>query len=71
MTRFARAGALLALAVLTTLCLAGPASAKDGHGRKHAKSHFKGWAKAHKAKGRHADPDPDGLSNWGEFRSHT
>ena len=76
MTRIARAGALLALALLTTLALAGPAAAKkkphkDGKGAKHAQTLPKQWSKKHKARAAKADPDRDGLTNWGEFRSHT
>lgn len=69
--------ALLALALLTALSLAGPASAKKKphkHGKRaeHAKSMPRGWAKHNKAKGgATGDPDDDDLSNWGEFRSHT
>jgi hypothetical protein len=69
--------ALLALALLTALSLAGPAAAKKKphkHGKRaeHAKAMPKGWAKHNKAKGGAAgDPDDDDLSNWGEFRSHT
>jgi hypothetical protein len=76
MTRIARAGALLALASLIALALAGPATAKkkphkDGKGAKSAQTLPKKWAKKHKAKAAKADPDRDGLTNWGEFRSHT
>ena len=76
MTRIARAGALLALALLTALALAGPATAKKkpnkhGKGAQSAKVLPKQWSKQHKAKGAKADPDDDGLSNWGEYRSHT
>jgi hypothetical protein len=76
MTRIARAGALLALALLTALALAGPATAKKkprkpGKGAESAKVLPKHWSKQHKAKGARADPDDDGLSNWGEYRSHT
>jgi len=76
MTRIARAGALLALALLTALALAGPAAAKKkpnkhGKGAQVAKTLPKQWAKHHKARGAKADPDDDGLSNWGEWRSHT
>ena len=78
MTRIARAGALLALALITALSLAGPAAAKKkphrhhGKGKHHAKVMPKGWAKHNKAKGgAKGDPDGDGLTNWGEFRSHT
>jgi hypothetical protein len=76
MIRIARAGALLALALLTALALAGPATAKKkptkhGKGAQSAKVLPKKWSKHHKAKGAKADPDDDGLSNWGEYRSHT
>ena len=76
MTRIARAGALLALALLTALALAGPATAKKkprkpGKGAESAKVLPKHWSKQHKAKGARADPDDDGLSSWGEYRSHT
>jgi hypothetical protein len=76
MNRIARAGALLALALLTALSLAGPATAKkkphkDGKRAQVAKTLPKKWSKQHKAKGAKADPDDDGLSNWGEWRSHT
>jgi hypothetical protein len=75
MIRIARAGALLALALLTALSLAGPATAKkkpNKHkGAQVAKTLPKKWSKQHKAKGAKADPDDDGLSNWGEWRSHT
>ena len=75
MTRIARAGALFALALLTALALAGPATAtkkpKHGKGAQSAKVLPKKWSKQHKAKGAKADPDDDGLSNWGEYRSHT
>jgi hypothetical protein len=77
MTRIARSAALLALTLLTALALAGPAGAKDkphherGKGAGAAKVLPRQWAKRHHAKGAKADPDDDGLSNWGEFRSHT
>jgi hypothetical protein len=77
MTRIARAAVLLALALLTVLALAGPAGAKPkphhkpGKGADAAKVLPKKWAKRHHAKGARRDPDDDGLSNWGEFRSHT
>lgn len=76
MTRIARASALLALALLTALALAGPATAKKkpskhGKGAQSAKVLPKQWSKRHKARGAKADPDDDGLSNWGEYRSHT
>lgn len=76
MTRIARAGALLALALLTALCLAGPTAAarqpqKHGKGVHRAQT-LKQWSKQHKAKGgAKADPDGDGLTNRGEFRAHT
>ena len=76
MTRIVRAAALLALALLTAMALAGPAAAK-----KKPKKHDKGaqasqtlpkkWAKKHKARAAKADPDRDGLTNWGEWRAHT
>jgi hypothetical protein len=75
MTRIA--GALLALSLLTALALAGPAGAatkprpKHGKGAEAAKLLPKRWVKRHSAKGAKADPDDDGLSNWGEFRSRT
>ena len=77
MTRIARAAALLALPLLTVLALAGPAAANPKPHHKHrkgaeaAKVLPKKWAKRHHAKGARRDPDDDGLSNWGEFRSHT
>jgi hypothetical protein len=77
MTRIARACALLALALFTALALAGPATAKKkpphkhGKGAEAAKTLPKKWSKRHKARGAKADPDDDGLSNWGEFRSRT
>jgi hypothetical protein len=76
MTRIARACAVLALALLTALALAGPASAKkkphkDRKGAHSAKVLPKQWSKQHKAKRASADPDGDGLTNWGEYRSHT
>jgi hypothetical protein len=75
MTRIARAAALLALALLTVLALAGPAGAMPKphhkHGAEAAKVLPKKWAKRHHAKGARRDPDDDGLSNWGEFRSRT
>lgn len=76
MTRIARASALLALALLTALALAGPATAKKkpnkhGKGAQSAKVLPKQWSKRHHAKGAKADPDDDGLTNWGEYRSHT
>ena len=73
MTRIARAAALLALVLLTALALAGPAAAKKPHrkGAEAAKVLPKKWVKRHNVKGAKADPDGDGLSNWGEFRSHT
>src|SRR5829696_5502923 len=78
MTRIARACALLPLALLTALALTGasPAAAKqkqdEGGQGHHGKVMPKGWAKRNKAKGGAAgDPDDDGLSNWGEWRSHT
>jgi hypothetical protein len=67
----------IALALLTALALAAPAGAADQPHRKHGKSAGdskvlpKQWVKRHKAKGAAADPDDDGLSNWGEYRSHT
>jgi len=75
MTRIARAGALLALALLTALSVTGPAAAKQPH--KHGKGAHgskrlpEKWSKQHKAKRATADPDDDGLTNWGEFRAHT
>jgi hypothetical protein len=76
MTRIARAGALLALAFLTALALAGPATAKQKphrHGKRAQQRLVlpKAWSKQHKARGPKADPDHDGLVNWGEYRSHT
>jgi hypothetical protein len=75
MTRIARVGAVLALALLTALAFAGPATAKKKPGKdKRAKSAQvlpKQWAKKHKAKGAKADPDRDGLTNWGEYRART
>jgi hypothetical protein len=75
MTRIARVGAVLALALLTALALAGPATAKKKPGKdkraQSAKVLPKKWAKKYKAKSAQADPDRDGLTNWGEYRSHT
>jgi hypothetical protein len=74
MTRIARSAALLAVALLTALALAGPAAAKEkphGKGAGAAKVLPKRWAERHHARSATADPDEDGLSNWGEFRSHT
>jgi hypothetical protein len=73
MTRIARASALLALALLTALALAGPATAKTKtHKHAHSPNTLpKQWSKHHKVRGAKADPDDDGLSNWGEYRSHT
>ena len=72
MTRIARAGALLALALLTALALAGPATAKKkpkkhGKGAQTSQTLPKKWAKKHKARAAKADPDGDGLTNWGEW----
>jgi hypothetical protein len=76
MTRIARAGALLALALLTVLAPAGPAGAKEkppehGDGAQVAKPLPAHWAEQHKVRGAKADPDDDGLSNRGEWRSRT
>jgi hypothetical protein len=76
MTRIARAGALLVLALLTALALAGPAAAKTktprhGKGAQSAKTLPKKWVMRHNVKGAKADPDDDGLSNWGELRART
>jgi hypothetical protein len=75
MPRIARSAHLLAL--LVAVALAAPAGATDKPHRKHgkraesAKVLPKQWVKRHKAKGAKADPDHDGLSNWGEYRSRT
>ena len=65
MTRIARAGAVLALALLTALALAGPAAAKKKpHKDKRAQSAKvlpKKWAKQHKA-----DSDRDGIKDGDE-----
>jgi hypothetical protein len=76
MTRIAHAAALLALALLTAAALAAPAGANKPHpqhgkGADAAKVLPKQWVKRHHVKGAKADPDGDGLTNWGEFRSHT
>jgi hypothetical protein len=79
MTRIPRAGTLVALALIAVLALAGPAAAKKkpphGHGKgthhRVMQTKFKRWAKHAKVKRAKGDPDTDGLSNWGEFRSHT
>jgi len=76
MTRIARAAALLALALLTAMAFAGPAAAgkqprKHGKGAQAAQTLPKKWAKKHKARAAKADPDRDGLTNWGEWRAHT
>jgi hypothetical protein len=75
MLRIARPAALRALALAAALLVAGPAGASDtperGERAEAAKVLPKKWAKRHKAKRASADPDRDGLSNWGEFRSHT
>jgi hypothetical protein len=75
MLRIVRPTALLALTLFTALLLAGPAGASDepaqGKRADAAKVLPKKWAKRHKAKRATADPDRDGLSNWGEYRSHT
>jgi hypothetical protein len=74
MLRIVRPAALLALALLA-LVFAGSAGAahEPGTGERAdaAKVLPKKWAKRHKAKRAAADPDRDGLSNWGEYRSHT
>jgi hypothetical protein len=76
MLRIARSAVLLPLALLAALALGGPAGAADkprkhGKGAAAAKVLPKRWVERHKAKGAKADPDADGLSNWGEYRSHT
>lgn len=71
MSRIFRAGALLALALLTTLSIGGPAAAVQDP-PKAGKAIPKAWAEHNRAKGgAKGDPDRDGLTNWGEFRSHT
>jgi hypothetical protein len=76
MPRIARAGALIALALLTALALAGPAAASKprhdrGKGAHRGKSLPKHWSKHYKVKRAAADPDRDGLTNWGEYRART
>ena len=75
MTRIARVSALLAPVLLTALALAGPAAAAapkpPGKHAKDASVLPKQWTKKHKVRGAKADPDDDGLTNWGEWRSRT
>jgi hypothetical protein len=70
MTTIARICAAPALAVVAALALAGPADASRHRSVSDALP--KGWAKSHGAVGgAAADPDQDGLSNWGEWRAGT
>lgn len=71
MSRIFRAGALLALVLLTALSIGGPAAAVQ-QAPTAGKAIPKAWAEHNRAKGgAKGDPDRDGLTNWGEFRSHT
>jgi hypothetical protein len=74
MSRIARAGALLAL--FAALALTGPAGAATRHDERRsattaAKVLPKKWSKRHHVRRAKADPDRDGLTNWGELRSRT
>jgi hypothetical protein len=74
MLRIARPAALLALALLAVVFAAPAGAAREsgtGERADAAKVLPKKWAKRHKAKRAAADPDRDGLSNWGEYRSRT
>ncbi len=71
MSRIFRASALLAFVLLSALSIGGPAAAVQ-QPPKAGKAIPKAWAEHNRAKGgAKGDPDRDGLTNWGEFRSHT
>ena len=70
MRTIGRTSVAVTVAVAATLALAGSAAAQDKSVRSEVLP--KGWATAHGARGgATADPDRDGLSNWGEWRSGT
>jgi hypothetical protein len=76
MSRITRTAALLAVALITAAALAVPAGAasqrsEDRAGADAAKVLPKRWAKRHGVRRAKADPDRDGLTNWGELRSRT